>query len=292
MLPDDQAQAAEAAPEAAPAKQRSRWIRLLPLVVAVTALAGFGGVVGYTYMTKHTAEDPGVAPLIRAEQRPFKVKPDKPGGLEVPFQDQEIFSRVGQAGSGEAAPSPRFERLLPPPEAPLPRPAATPPPPIPTIPPSPQVTPPPEAVVVSPPETMTAAVAPPPAPPPAQAAPPAARPAAVPPAPSATPQAVAPAQPSAARPSPAPPQAAATGSGFRIQLGSLKTAEDADRTAEKLKQTYADLLAGLTFNVVRADLGDRGTFFRIQAGPLDRETATDLCAKLSARKQGCIVVRS
>jgi cell division septation protein DedD len=106
----------------------------------------------------------------------------------------------------------------------------------------------------------------------------------VPPAPSATPP--------AARASPAPPQAAATGGGFRIQLGSLKTAEDADRTAEKLKQTYADLLGGLTFSVVRADLGDRGTFFRIQAGPLDRETATDLCAKLSARKQGCIVVRS
>jgi hypothetical protein len=53
-----------------------------------------------------------------------------------------------------------------------------------------------------------------------------------------------------------------------------------------------ELLGPLSLNVVRADLGDRGTFYRIQAGPLaDERAAKDLCHKLAEKKVGCLVVR-
>jgi hypothetical protein len=53
-----------------------------------------------------------------------------------------------------------------------------------------------------------------------------------------------------------------------------------------------DALGGLTPSVARVDLGEKGVFFRLRAGPLaDRAAAESLCATLSAQNVGCIVVR-
>src|SRR5271170_2728740 len=104
-------------------KGRPLLVRLLPILIVVVALGSFGGIVGYYYFASSGSD--GVAPLIKADQQPFRIKPDNPGGMEVPDQDKEIYNRVGQAERG-SAPPPTAERLLPPPEAPLPRPAPTP----------------------------------------------------------------------------------------------------------------------------------------------------------------------
>jgi len=48
----------------------------------------------------------------------------------------------------------------------------------------------------------------------------------------------------------------------------------------------------LKIGIVRADLGTRGVYFRLRAGPLkDRAAADALCRKLAGRKVGCIVVK-
>lgn len=52
-------------------------------------------------------------PLIEADARPFKVRPDDPGGLRVPNQDELIFER---SRGSTAQPPPA--RLAPEPEAP------------------------------------------------------------------------------------------------------------------------------------------------------------------------------
>ena len=53
-----------------------------------------------------------------------------------------------------------------------------------------------------------------------------------------------------------------------------------------------DALGGLTPNVARVDLGEKGVFFRLRAGPLaDKAAADSLCAALGAQNVGCIVVR-
>src|SRR5437763_6288268 len=108
--------------------------RLLPTaLITVTAMAVFAGGLWFAYVqgTRHApmpqAAGDGNVPLIRADQRPIKVKPDQPGGMEVPDRDKLVF--------GEKTSGPTVERLLPPPERPEPLPvpkqALVAPPPIP-----------------------------------------------------------------------------------------------------------------------------------------------------------------
>ncbi len=53
------------------------------------------------------------------------------------------------------------------------------------------------------------------------------------------------------------------------------------------------MLGDLTLEVQRADLGDRGIFYRIRSGPFpNRATARDMCAQIKAAKLGCLVVRA
>jgi hypothetical protein len=266
-------------------------LRGITIGFAAVALTVFGGLIGYTYLS-HTGGSGGPAPLIKADPRPMKTAPEKPGGMEVPNQDKEIYARIDR--NAPQAPAPRVERLLPPPESPMPRPRPqnAPAPLEPEIPAAPALEPPPNAVEVP----QTPATQPPraaaPTPAPASPAPPppapAPKPAAPPPAPAPAPAPQQQAQ--APRAATSPPTAA--GSRYRIQLAALRTNEDATRAWEQLRRAHGELLGPLTLNVVRADLGARGIFFRIQAGPLaDEQAAKELCQKLAAKKVGCLVVR-
>jgi cell division septation protein DedD len=77
----------------------------------------------------------------------------------------------------------------------------------------------------------------------------------------------------------------------RVQLGAFKQVSDAEQTWQKLTKKFPDLLGGLSLNVVRVDLGEKGIYQRLQAGPLaDRAAATALCEQLKTRKQDCLVV--
>ncbi|HSR55200.1 MAG TPA: SPOR domain-containing protein [Alphaproteobacteria bacterium] len=78
---------------------------------------------------------------------------------------------------------------------------------------------------------------------------------------------------------------------FRVQLSSVKTKARAAEEASRLTDLYKPVLGSLKVEPVRADLGDRGIFYRLRAGPLaDRDAAASICRKLSARNQGCLVV--
>lgn len=76
-----------------------------------------------------------------------------------------------------------------------------------------------------------------------------------------------------------------------IQLGSWRAREGAEKNWTELQSRHGDLLGGLDHRVVAADLGGRGTFHRLQVGPLkDVASAKDLCAALAGRKVACLVV--
>jgi TPR repeat protein len=80
--------------------------------------------------------------------------------------------------------------------------------------------------------------------------------------------------------------------GFSVQLGSGKSKAGAVDESVRLTQAHKLALNGLKIVLVRAELGKRGVFYRLRAGPLsDRAAANALCRKLSARKQGCIVIK-
>ena len=301
----------------------------LTLGVAVIAV---GGIVatGLHFMGGKRAGGPGI-PVIKADERPIKIRPDDRGGMQVPNQDKLVYERMEQ-GEADA----KVERLLPPPEQPqVPVKGATPvdaqaakqaastevlrpvtqSKPLAIEPPRPvqAAAPVPVAPAAVPPAVVQApmpAVAPPPVAAPAPVSAPQVQSGYVPaqsraPAPTPAPQ-PAPVKPVAAAPAPqpapvkpvaiAPPPAAAPANGpaggdWLIQLGALRSAPDADKEWGRIQRANHDLLSTLKSDVVRVELGEKGTFWRLRAGPLSEQAAKQLCNELKSRNQGCIIAR-
>jgi cell division septation protein DedD len=190
--------------------------------------------------------------------------------MEIPNRDRFVFNPT--AGMP-------VERLLPPPETPLPR-------PVPAI----------NTVVASPgtaPATMAAPAIPVAAPEPAPAAAPAPQP-----VPAPAPAPVVPPAPAAVVP--VPPQTAAVPTpsagtdirGYRLQVGAVKAPEMAKQQWDRIKRQNGDLVGALSVSVDRVDLGTRGVFYRIHAGPIaDAAQAERLCAQLRQRGVGCILAK-
>jgi len=292
-----------------PPKRRSIW----PSIAVVAAASAFGGVIWYAYHQSAGTAGNGLPPLVKAEPGPTKVKPDNPGGQEIPFQDSTVYERLTTNGSQK----PVAEKLLPPPEEPATRTPPAPPPiaettalappqeaqALPPLPPPTQqaatplpppvdagaptaLAPSPGAIVIQPP--------PPPLPKVVQAAPPPPKPAAVeakkpePAKPGANSIAalIAEAGPTA----PAAPKAASGGGGYHLQLSAVRSADAVPSEWARLKHRYPEL-AGLSSSTHKIDTPDKGTFYRVEAGPLDEAAAKSTCTRLRGQGLGCIVVK-
>jgi hypothetical protein len=293
-----------------PPKRRSIW----PSIAVVAAASAFGGVIWFAYHDGRDANRPNMPPLVKAETGPTKIKPDNPGGQEIPYQDSTVYDRLNQNGQKPVA-----EKLLPPPEEPVVRAPPAPPPPVdaaaapplssgpitqqPVAPPAqaadalpPPVdvgaptalAPTPGAIVIQPPS-----VAPPK---PVQAAPPPPKPVAV-----ATPKP----EPAKAPPptsiaalinesagahAPAAKAAVAGGGSYRLQLSAVRSADAVPEEWARLKRHYPEL-AGMTNSTSKIDTPDKGTFYRVEAGPLDEAAAKSTCTHLRGQGLGCIVVK-
>jgi SPOR domain len=95
---------------------------------------------------------------------------------------------------------------------------------------------------------------------------------------------IVPAAPAADTPRPA-------GAGALVQLSSQKS-EDAARAAyQGLQRRYPSILGNYSPNIQRADLGDRGVYFRVRVGPFSGADATRLCEDLKAAGGDCIIAR-
>jgi cell division septation protein DedD len=262
--------------EAAP---RPRRLPRVAAALVVMSLFAAGLWFAYVEGVRHTggSGNGGDIPLIRADTRPMKVKPENPGGMQIPDRDMLIYGQQ----------RPQVEHLLPPPEQPMARPAPPPSPPPPQV----QAVAPPAAAPSVPPEAAAepgpAAPAVVPSPSPSASAQPALSPAAAAAAQELAPTAAAnPAKPVAPR--------AAKGNegGLRLQLGAVRSQTEARGTWERLKHKNADLLGNLSAVAIRADLGDKGVYYRIQAGPVaDASTADRICGELRQRRLACVIVR-
>ena len=274
------------------------------------ALAVFAGVLWYAYGWGIEQLARTRLPVIVADTTPIKSRPEDPGGIEVLHQDVAVLN--------DAAPDPgkpQAERLLPPPEAPRVAPAEAPPA---AALPSTSVTEvesllgPPLETAAGPAGKIPAAeeVQPPALPP---AAPqitatvrlPEAVPETAPPVPEAetllAPEppaipAVSPSVPAPAAASEAVPQVAAMpdakSGDFVVQLAALKAKDSARPAWARLQKAHPALLGDRELAIQRVDLGDRGIFFRVQAGFfVERAGARDLCNALKARGQDCLVVK-
>lgn len=256
--------------------------RFYAIASAVLVLGAFAAIIYYAYYEGIRAGSESVSPLIRADQQPYKVKPDEPGGMEIPNQDKLIYNEVSpdRVVSGKQ----QVERLMPPPESPLPKPS-------PEQQSAQQQPRPPQQNAQSPAASAIASASSP------QQVRPPGTPAYVPlpPAPANVPpvdQVVGQqqAQPPAET---ASTTTAALSGAWRVQLGSVRSSNEAQHEWARLQKQHLDLLGGLTLSVQRADLGGaKGVFYRIQGGPLpDREVADALCGRLKAVRVGCLAVK-
>ena len=241
-------------------------------LVLIPVFLGGGGWAAWHYLGDlFVIEDAYDVPLVRADPGPVKVRPENPGGMQVPDQDKLVYDRM----RGDEKP-PQVESLLPRPETPLPPPTAKPPP-----------------AATAPPATTAVPVEPPPTAEKSNTAPP--------PAPKAAPagpstEEVLAAKPPQPAPAPPPPKAVpkpATGGEFRVQLAAVRSPEQARGEWERLRRRNGDLLGKLRLFITKTDLGPvKGIYFRLRAGPLASEVkAKALCASLAERKVSCLVIR-
>lgn len=266
MAASEDSDGLEFEPVAASVPVRGRGLRVLVLFVILLAAAGGAG---WLYLGDRLwLDEDGKIPVIRAEAGPIKVRPESPGGMEVPDRDKLVYERLD--GTED---KPLVERLLPPPEVPLAPPA-------------------PEAAPEATPEAAEEQPAPSAPLPPPESLP------AVP-----TIEEVLAAQPPAkvliapetvgTENAGEQAKAAESDTGYKVQLAAVRSPEQAREEWERLRKKHPDLLEKLRLTVTRADLGaDKGgVFFRLRAGPVaDRAAARELCAKLKERKMGCLVV--
>jgi cell division septation protein DedD len=266
---------------------RTGWSRAVGVIFAVAVigvLAFFGFVVWRAISDEAPRLTEAEVPVIVADPSETRVRPDDPGGMEVPDQDM-LIHRSLEEGESE----PVVERLLPPPEEPAARPASPPPSPpvvaedvadveaqIPASVAEPEPAAEPDSPPQSEPEVTQTVVAPSPPPPPPLA--------------KAEPEAAAPPD-TLADPPPDPPVAAAGGA-YRIQLASFRDRDAVDRGWKAFLAKAPVLLVDLIPDVQEVDLGpERGTFYRLRAGPLrSREAADKLCELLGEVDLECLVV--
>jgi hypothetical protein len=236
-----------------PARGRSRLIAITLTLGVMLLFAGglwFAYVQGMRHAGSGAAQTTEAVPLLRADERPTKVRPEQPGGMPMPDQNSSLYNE-------KLAKSP-VEKLLPPPEQPLPRPAPAP------------IKPSAPSIVMPPPEGS-----------PAEAPP------------SAAAQGVAPKgiAPSGVQQASVPAQAEPAAGTVQVRLGSLPSPEEAREEWQRLKRANADLLGNLRANAVSVDLGEKGIYYRILAGPLEEAAAERLCTELKRRSHGCIIAR-
>src|SRR5262252_2750179 len=249
--------------------------QILTMMVSIAAIASFGSVVWWAHNQDVRAGGKGLEPLVvQAPTTPARTKPENAGGLVPPNQDKEVYNRIAPG----AVPT-QPEKLLPGPTTPklpangLPVPA----------PPKPE----PEAKTPTPIQpAATPASGSGPTPPPAgtPATPPDKQP--------TVPQAPTPAPSNEPAPSIASLIEGMSGpaGGWRVQIASVKSEDIAKSTWARLQAAHGDVLSSLRMQPTKVDLGDKGVWYRVQAGPLDEKQAQSVCSTLKTRKTDCVVV--
>ena len=273
----------------------------LLIVLALLVLAMFAGFVWLAY-SEGVARGRNEAPVVTAEAGPARVAPQNPGGTAEPYKGFKIYEQPAPPDDDTAQNSAPAPRAAPAPQAKAA--PATPTTATPTAAPpaAAKVEPPkatPSQTVSAPVKVATAAPPPKPAAKPASApAQPAAAigPATAPPralsaTPVQNPTASAKAGPSPAATKPAPSPAAASASGAVVlQIGAYKSQADADTAWTVYKSKHAALLTGYAPNVQQADLGEKGTWYRLRiAGFPSKDVASALCDRLKADGGNCFL---
>lgn len=264
------------------------------LATVVLGLVVFGGALGgagyWFYNQGQPIQDDGNLPILLPDPSPIKIRPEDPGGMEVPHRETTVYDQLSDVDPDANVVLQELPDMPRAPEV-----SATP------------KTAEPEETAEAPSETSEAETQQA-----TQTAEPEAEPAVE------TPEITAPeltdaekavaaaenraadaqapaAEKAASEPEskPAPQTSTAAPSGaFRVQLASVREESGVAAEWKRLSGKNKDLLGNLEMFVQRIDIEGKGVFYRLQAGPLgDAAAAEKLCADLKERSVGCLIVR-
>lgn len=271
----------------------------------VAAVILLGVVVFGSYPEDEQTASTESVPIVRADAGEYKTTPDNPGGMEIPYRDSTVFSGATDSGTENILaddtseePVPRsqlFAGLNTEGDQPGGAPAAA--------------TAQGEVEATQAALAKAAAVEPPSNDAlvkeaigiPAEDAPMDPETAQI--AAATIPEAVKKAEPvedvktaeaeTVAKAEPAAGTTAATGvspGGSYVQLASVKSESGAAGEWKKLNAKYS-VLSGLKYRTQEANLGAKGTFYRIQAGPMSKDSAASICNEIKKTTPGgCLVV--
>lgn len=288
------------------------------IISTLAAVCAVAAVAWYFYNRGLDAGISGPPPLIRAESGPAKIAPDQPGGMIVPNQDKLVYNRV--AGARSPDDSNGSEELMAGPEQPkvppsgansqaelmarvaaqnsgsaeisgdrapkaLPGAEEAAPPPVARKPGFLEA--PKDAVAVKPTGDVAKILGLPDSDKPAQAeAPPPPKPASK---NKVSPEIAAILSPQPASKASASTSASAPPGGIVIQVGALRDEGEAHREWSRLIKKYPSLLGSLSPAITEVEVGGR-TLYRLRAtGVADLEAARDICAKLKAHEEACLI---
>ena len=111
---------------------------------------------------------------------------------------------------------------------------------------------------------------------------------AFPPPPAASPAAVAPTRVAAV-----PPAAEATSAAYSVQISSQRSETEAQASFRSLQGKFPNLLGDRQPTIRRADLGEKGIYFRTMVGPFaSADQAKEFCGSLKSAGGQCVVQRN
>lgn len=84
---------------------------------------------------------------------------------------------------------------------------------------------------------------------------------------------------------------AAANGGTLVQISSQKTEDAARATYRDLQARYPNILGKYDVNIQRADVADRGTFYRVRVGPFSANDAQRLCDDLRSAGGDCVLAK-
>jgi len=78
--------------------------------------------------------------------------------------------------------------------------------------------------------------------------------------------------------------------GYLVQVAARQNQNDAMRAFDELRRRFPRLLGGMAPQIIRADLGQRGVWYRVGVGPIEqRNSAHNFCRQLKARGADCLI---
>lgn len=273
--------------QAEPPARKSMIKGLVTVFFGIAVVAGGLGGAGYWFYNQgQPIQDDGKLPILLPDPSPIKIRPEDPGGMEVPHRNTTVYDQLSDVDPDANVVLQELPDMPRAPEATATKKPAS----DAETPPKPTE----ESEVVNEADPITETANAPEDESDAVKAPEIATPALT----DAQKALAAAEQREAETKSPKQPSEAGSSTvvvskgDFRIQLASVREENGASAEWKRLSSKNKDLLGDLQMFVQRTDIEGKGVYYRLQAGPLSDATAAEkLCADLKQRNVGCLIVR-